>query len=97
MAKPILQHPFDTLPNGSLAVQPPIGWETAPVQGMAIVAKLQYATSPENAAQIYAGTTEASSLQLIVTPDQADELAQRLHQLAAHIRAQRTPPKASQN
>ncbi|QEU08751.1 hypothetical protein [Paracoccus yeei] len=90
-------HPFDTRPDGTIVVQPLIGWHTAPAQGIAIIAKFLYATSEENLPRVMSGQAEPKALQLIITPDQADELAERLHQLASHIRSQTTPPKSSQN
>ncbi|WP_142662761.1 hypothetical protein [Paracoccus laeviglucosivorans] len=90
-------HPFDTNEDGSVITRPLIGYDTAPVGGMFVLTRLQYAESPNQLSAIMAGTVKPPALQLAITPDQADALAQRLMELAAHIRSQKTPSQPSRN
>lgn len=89
--------PFDTLPDGTIKIQPVVGWATAPAMGTAVIVQLRYATDPEHLARTLSGQVEPASVQLIFTPDQADEFAARLQVLSDHIRAQSVPKKEDQN
>lgn len=90
-------HPFDTNKDGSIITRPLIGYDTAPVGGMFVLTRLQYAENPDQLSAIMSGAATPPAVQIAITPDQADALAQRLSELAAHIRSQKTPSQSSKN
>lgn len=65
--------------EGNIVTRPVLGWTTAPVAGMAVLMKLDYAERPEDI------KTGGKSLQAILTPHQALELAETLTKQARRI------------
>jgi len=78
--------PFDLGPDGNIITCPLTGWVVAPVMNSAILARLQYAETED---QLKTG--EYKALQLIVTPQQALELAEILTKQAKQIFGQSVP------
>lgn len=68
---------FDVDEKGNIVVKPLMGWDIAPAMDMAVIARLIYADKPADVGR------EGQTLQLILTPPQALELAEVL-QRAAH-------------
>ncbi len=82
---------FDTDAKGHIVTKPLIGFTSAPVAGMFVLARLEYADSENHFRAITSGTDKPRAMQLTITPVQAKELAARLTFLANHILAQQTP------
>lgn len=78
---------FDS--SGNIVTCPVLGWTTAPVAGMAVLLRLEFARNEEQL------RTGGEALQAILTPQQALELAETLTTQARRILdtpAPETPP-----
>lgn len=75
--------PFDLDADGMVITRPVLGWTIAPVAGMAVLARLNYSETPADIG------TGGKALQIVLTPQQALELADLLTKQAKHILAQR--------
>ena len=74
---------FETDDAGMLVTCPLMGWRMAPVADTLVLVRLRYAETPEELG------TEGRALQMILTPSQAQELADELAQTARRILDQR--------
>lgn len=88
---------FDTDENGNIITRPLTGHTTAPVAGMFVLARLEYAESEEQLRAIMTANLKPSAVQFAISPVQAKELAARLTLLADHILAQQTPDQEKKN
>ncbi len=88
---------FDTDSTGNIISKPLIGYTSAPIAGMFVLARLEYADSENHLQAIMSGTEKPGAVQLVITPDQAKELAARLNLLADHIISQKTPATQGRN
>jgi hypothetical protein len=77
---------FDTGPDGNIITRPLIGYRAVPVADTAILARLEYV---ENEEQLRTGVGQA--VQLILTPQQALEVAGVLTKHARYILGQSVP------
>lgn len=71
--------PFDLDAQGNVITRPFLGYTVAPVAGMSVIARLNYAETPADIG------TEGKALQLVMTPQQALELAAVLTRNAQYI------------
>jgi hypothetical protein len=65
--------------DGMVATRPVLGWTTAPVAGMSVILRLNYAETPKEL------ETGGRHLQVIMTPQQCLELAETLTKQARRI------------
>ena len=70
---------FELDESGMIVTRPLLGWTIAPVAGVSVLARLDYAEKPEYI------LTGGKSVQLILTPQQAIALADVLTRHAKHI------------
>lgn len=88
---------FDTDASGNIITKPLTGYTSAPVAGMFVLARLEYADSEDHLRAVMSGTAKPGAVQLAITPGQAKELAARLTLLADDILAQQTPGAAGKS
>lgn len=89
------QEAFDLDASGNIITKPLIGFTTSPVAEMAVLVRMEYANTEEHMRAIMSGSEKADAVQLILTPGQAKEVAQRLNYLADMIVSQQTPDTKS--
>jgi hypothetical protein len=65
--------------NGNIVTRPVLGWTTVPAMGTAVILAIQYAETPQEL------KTGGRRLQLVLTPQQAQELAATLTTQAARV------------
>jgi hypothetical protein len=82
---------FETDAAGNIVTRPVLGWTTAPAAGMAVIVKLDYAETPQEL------QTGGRSLQVILTPQQALELAEILTTQAKRVLNAPSPPPQRRN
>ena len=80
---------FDVDKNGMVITRPLLGWTMAPIEGMFLLARLNYAETPADIGN------DGKAIQLILTPQQALELADVLTKQAKHILG--APPQGSRH
>ena len=78
-------NPFDTDASGNIITKPLVGYTSAPVAGMFVLTRLEYADSENHLRGIMSDAEKPGAVQLAITPSQAKELAARLNLLADHI------------
>lgn len=88
---------FDTDTSGNIITRPLTGYTSAPVAGMFVLARLEYADSEDHLRAVMSGTDKPGAVQLAITPGQAKELAGRLMLLADYILAQQSPKAKERN
>ena len=88
---------FDTDDAGNIITKPMIGYQTMPVAGMFILARVEYANSDAHLMAVMADQEKPGAVQLAITPNQAREFAARLVHLADHIISQQTPSATGRN
>lgn len=72
--------------QGNIVTRPVLGWITVPVAGMSVLLRLNYAETPEELGM------GGRHLQVILTPQQALELAEILTIQGQHIFRVPAPP-----
>lgn len=78
---------FDKDAEGNVITNPVMGWTTLPVVEMAVLLQIQYAETPERL------ETGCRRIQLVLTPLQCLELAQRLTRQARRVFDQPQTPQ----
>ncbi len=73
-------------PDGTISTRPVLGWTTAAIAGTTVFLQIQYAEKPADIA------TGGLSLQVVLTPQQALELAETLTKQARRIVDAPIPP-----
>ncbi len=86
MPKTIADLPKDSM--GNVMTHPVTGWLSGPVQDTAIILAFDYRTAPNAPEQV---------MTFVLHPTQAVALANDLQRYAAHIAAQKTPPRSAQS
>jgi hypothetical protein len=81
---------FDLDADGNIKTCPVLGWTTVQAMGMAVLARIEYAETPE---QLKTGATQA--LQIVLTPQQALEIAETLTRQAMNILQGRELPSGN--
>ena len=80
-----MNHPFDTDENGNIISNPMTGYHAIPVMGTSILLKLEYATSQNHLTGIFQNQQDPESTQLVLTPTQAQALAEQLQKFSDQI------------
>lgn len=80
-----------------ISTAPVVGWDTLNVAQTTVMLRLHHVTTEAQLRGFYAGTTDASHINAMLTPQQALELADSLRNAANTILAQKTPPRAEQS
>jgi hypothetical protein len=71
---------FETDSNGDIVTNPVTGWMTLPVAGIAVLLAIQYIETP-----LDIDAANGKSVQLVLTPQQCLDLAEKLTDLAVGL------------
>jgi hypothetical protein len=83
---------FEKDKNGDIITKPVVGFTTAPVAGMAVLLAIRYVETPE---ELESGGSK--QIQLILTPQQAQEIANSLARQGERILGNPPSPRESKN